>query len=225
MSFFSRLNGLAHGKGSESVCRDVARQERSADYNPADHISSQTQGVMDEIDGLIAELQMRREEVLSESARIQREIVQLQAFSQSAVRSTKVGTTHLSLFKLSTKCISNLRKVADASALRGPHVKGISNEEHREDGVGALAQHDGTPEIKLSQLLATVNETAEAMKGAVAKSKLAIAPELDHEGLRANQDRRPTVACLNQGQAPPPVVPTGPRLAATQGQDSPQRDS
>jgi hypothetical protein len=180
---------------------------------------------MDEIDGLIAELQMRREEVLSESARIQREIVQLQAFSQSAVRSTKVGTTHLSLFKLSTKCISNLRKVADASALRGPHVKGISNEEHREDGVGALAQHDGTPEIKLSQLLATVNETAEAMKGAVAKSKLAIAPELDHEGLRANQDRRPTVACLNQGQAPPPVVPTGPRLAATQGQDSPQRDS
>jgi len=161
MSFFSARGRTrpgrsheirAHGKGEESACRDVTTLERPRDYNAADDISSQTQEVVDEIDGLIAELQRRRKKVLSESARLQRELIGLQAFSQSAVRSTKVSTTHLSVFKVSTQCLSHLRKVAEAPTLSGPHVEDISDEEHRESGTGVSASADQVEAIATHKL-------------------------------------------------------------------------
>jgi hypothetical protein len=101
MSFFSARGRtqVHNSKGREPARRDVARLEPPTNYNAADHASSLMHGVartsLDEIDELIAELGRRREKLLSESARIQREIVQLQAFSQSAVQSTKISTRHL----------------------------------------------------------------------------------------------------------------------------------
>jgi hypothetical protein len=103
------------------------------------------QGVVDEIDGLIAELQRRREKVLSERARIEREIADYTKFSQSAVHSTKISTRHLSHFKIGTQRLSHLTKIPDAPAMSGLHVEDICNEEHGETGAGAPAQHDGRP--------------------------------------------------------------------------------
>jgi hypothetical protein len=112
---------------------------------------------LDEIDGLTVELRRRREKLLSESARLQREIIGLHAFSQSAAHSTKISTRHLSLFKLSTQCISDLRKAADAPAMSGLNVEGNSNEEHHENGVGP-AQHDRTSGDQAETTAATSSE-------------------------------------------------------------------
>jgi hypothetical protein len=101
---------------------------------------------VDEIDELIAELRRRREKLLSESARIQREIGQLQAFSQSAVQSTKISTRHLAHFKIGTQRLSHLKKIADAPAISRPTIEDVFNEEHREGGAQASPQHgDRTP--------------------------------------------------------------------------------
>jgi hypothetical protein len=43
-----------------------------------------------EIDNLIVELQMQREKLLSESARVQRDIVEFARLSQSTMQSTKI---------------------------------------------------------------------------------------------------------------------------------------
>ena len=79
--------------------------------------------------------------LLSESARIQREVVQLQAFSQSAVQSTKMSTRHLAHFKIGTERLSHLKKIADAPAMSAPTVEDVSSEEHREGGAETSPQH------------------------------------------------------------------------------------
>ena len=159
MSFFSARgrshvrnseNIRGHGKGREPVRRDVARREPPTNYNAAGHASSLMHGVaktsVDEIDDLIAELRRRREKVLSESARIQREFVQLQAFSQSAIQSTKISTRHLAHFKIGTQRLSHLKKIADAPAISRPTIEDVANEEHSEGGAQASPQHgDRTP--------------------------------------------------------------------------------
>jgi hypothetical protein len=148
MSFFSARGRtqVHNSKGREPARRDVARLEPPTNYNAADHASSLMHGVartsLDEIDELIAELGRRREKLLSESARIQREIVQLQAFSQSAVQSTKISTRHLAHFKIGTQRLKHLKKIADAPAMSPPPVEHVSNEEHREGGAEASPQHD-----------------------------------------------------------------------------------
>jgi len=152
MSFFSargrtRLRRSAeiraHGKGRELVSHDVARRERPRNHNAAHHANSLMQGVtktsVDEIDELIAELQRRREKLLSESARLQREMADYTKFSQSAVQSTKISTRHLAHFKISTQRLSHLKRVSDAPAMSAPHVEGISDEEHRESGAESCA--------------------------------------------------------------------------------------
>jgi len=149
MSFFS-ARGRSQGKGREPTRRDVVLREPPTNYNAAGHASSLMHGVaktsVDEIDELIAELRRRREKVLSESARIQREFVQLQAFSQSAIQSTKISTRHLAHFKIGTQRLSHLKKIADAPAISRPTVEDLANEEHREGGAQAWPKHgDRTP--------------------------------------------------------------------------------
>jgi hypothetical protein len=77
---------------------------------------------LQEIDALIAELRRRRERLLSESARVQREIIEYAKLSQSAVQSTKTITERL----------SNLKKFPDAQAISEIHDEGISNEKRLE---------------------------------------------------------------------------------------------
>ena len=72
-----------------------------------------------------AELGRRREKLLSESARVQREIIEYAKLSQSAMQSTKIISQRL----------SSLNKFPDAS------VKDISNEKQSESGTEASAQY------------------------------------------------------------------------------------
>jgi hypothetical protein len=113
------------GKGRESVRHDFAPRQRPREDGAAGDLGSLMQRVaktaLQEIDDLLAELWRRRENLLSESARVQREIIEYAKLSQSAVQSTQIITQRL----------SSLKKVADASVMSEPHVEDISNEEHR----------------------------------------------------------------------------------------------
>jgi hypothetical protein len=119
------------GKGREPVRHDFAPRQRPSDDAVAGYLSSLMQRVantaLQEIDNLIAELRSRREELLSESARVQREIIGYAKLSQSAMQSTKIIAHRLSALK-------------NAPATSELHVKDISNEEHRESGTEASAQ-------------------------------------------------------------------------------------
>ena len=88
------------GKVRESVRRDFAPRRRPADNDLAGHVGSVMRRVaessLQEIDDLIVVLQGRREELLSESARVQREIIEYAKLSQSTMQSTKIITDSLS---------------------------------------------------------------------------------------------------------------------------------
>jgi hypothetical protein len=122
-------------KGRESVRHDFAPRQRSRDDDVAGYLGSlmqrAAQTVVQETDNLIAELQRRREELLNESARVQREINEYAKLSQSAMQSTKIIAQRL----------LSLKKVPDASVTSELHVKDISNEEHPESGTEPSAQH------------------------------------------------------------------------------------
>ena len=116
------------GKDRQSAGHDFAPQQRPTGDDGAGHLSSLMQRVaktaLQEIDELIAELRRRREKLLSESARVQREIIEYAKLSQSAIQSTKIITQRL----------SSLKKVPDASME-------ISNETRSESGTEASAQY------------------------------------------------------------------------------------
>jgi len=117
------------GKDRQSAGYDFAPPQRPKDDGGAGHLSSLMQRVaktpLQEIDALIAELRRRREKLLSESARVQREIIEYAKLSQSAMQSTKIITQRL----------SSLKKTPDAP------VKEISNETRSESGTEASAQY------------------------------------------------------------------------------------
>jgi hypothetical protein len=136
MAFFSaRSSELGRSvetgvEGQEPVRHDFAPRQRPSD-DVAGYLSSLMQRVastaLQEIDNLIAELRSRREELLSESARVQREVMGYAKLSQSAMQSTKIIAHRLSSLK-------------NARATSELHVKDISNEEHRESGTESSAR-------------------------------------------------------------------------------------
>jgi len=95
------------------VRRDLAplRRPQSPDYAPrrqrqepdlAANVGSQLQQVgesaLAQVDNLIADLQMQRERLLSESARMQRDILKFAQLSQSTMQSTKIIAESLTLW-------------------------------------------------------------------------------------------------------------------------------
>jgi hypothetical protein len=103
------------GEIREFVRRDVAtlrRQPESDSEMVASNIGNLLQRVagtsVKEIDKLIAELQTLREMLQSESARVQREIVEYASLSQAAMQSTRIIADSLSTWK----------KVPDAPSMR-----------------------------------------------------------------------------------------------------------
>jgi hypothetical protein len=122
------------GKDGESVRHDFAPRRRPREEDAAGHLGSLMQRVakaaLQETDDLIAELRRRRERLLSESARVQREIIDYAKLSQSAVQSTKTIIERL----------SNLKKFPDAQAISEVHDEGISNEKRGESEAKAFTQ-------------------------------------------------------------------------------------
>ena len=110
-------------KGRESVRHDFAPRQRPKEDGTAGDLGSLIQRVaktaLQEIDSLLAELWRRRENLLSESARVQREIIEYAKLSQSAVQSTQIITQRL----------SSLKEVADASVMSKLHGEDIPRQE------------------------------------------------------------------------------------------------
>jgi hypothetical protein len=142
MGFFSarepaeldRSENGVEGKDRESVRHDFAPRQRPREDDAAGHLGSLMTRVaetaLQEIDDLIAELRRRRERLLGESARVQREIIEYAKLSQSAVLSTQIITQRL----------SSLKKFPDASVMSERHVEDISNENHRASEAEAFTQ-------------------------------------------------------------------------------------
>jgi hypothetical protein len=123
------------GKGRESVRHDFAPRQRPREDGAAGDLDSLmlrvAKAALQGIDDLLAELRRRRENLLSESARVQREIIEYAKLSQSAVQSIQIITQRL----------SSLKKVPGASVMSEPHVEDISNEEHRAGEAEVFTQH------------------------------------------------------------------------------------
>jgi hypothetical protein len=152
------------GKVRESVRRDFAPRRRPADNDLAGHVGSVMRRVaessLQEIDDLIVVLQGRREELLSESARVQREIIEYAKLSQSTMQSTKIITDSLSY----------LNKVPGAPRMSEFHLEDISNEAHRDSGAEAFARHSenqGTLDGQ-AEVTAVPARTSETTPGAPA---------------------------------------------------------
>jgi hypothetical protein len=106
------------------------RQQRPADNVLAGHIGSVTESSLQEIDDLIVVLRRRREELISESAHVQRAVIEYAKLSQSTMQSTRIITESLSY----------LSRIPAHPHKSECHVGAVSNEEPRDSGSSALAQ-------------------------------------------------------------------------------------
>jgi hypothetical protein len=124
-----------HGQVRELVRRDfVPPRRRTPDTDLAGHVGSLmervAEGTLQEIDDLIAELRRRREQLLGESARVQRAIIEYAQLSQSTMQSTKIITESLAYWN----------KVPDVPGVTEPPVEDRASEEPRDGGAETFAQ-------------------------------------------------------------------------------------
>jgi hypothetical protein len=121
----------AQGNIRELARDDFARRRPPAGNDLAGDVGSLTQRLaktsLREIDDLIVELQRRREELLSESARVQREIVEYAKLSQSTMQSTKIITESL----------AHWNRVPDAPSMTELH----SNEDRKSGSSEPFGQY------------------------------------------------------------------------------------
>ena len=143
MGFFTTRERAELGKSAEIrvqgpvrelVRRDFSPRRRSADGDLAGHVGSLMERVaeasLQEIDDLIAELRRRREQLLGESARVQRAIIEYAQLSQSTMQSTKIITESLAYWN----------KLPDAPSVTEPPAEDRASEEQRDGAAEALAQ-------------------------------------------------------------------------------------
>jgi hypothetical protein len=115
---------------------DSVMQPRPADNNLGGHVRSVirqvTESSLQEIDDLIVVLRRRREELLSESAHVQRAVIEYAKLSQSTMQSARIITESL----------SHLIRVPAPPDKGESHVGDVSDEEPRDSGSAALAQQN-----------------------------------------------------------------------------------
>ena len=134
-----------HEREREVVRHDFAPRRRPAAAEPdlTGHVSTLMRRVADsslqDIDNLIARLQRRREQLLAESERVQREIIEYAKLSQTTMQSTKIISESLATFN----------KVPDAPRMSELHL-GQGDEGQRRNGRAETFAHDdedhGTPQ-------------------------------------------------------------------------------
>jgi len=120
-----RTQGSAREQVQKLVRDDFATRQRPADNDLAGDIVLPLQRAiaisLREIDDLIVKLRRRREELLGETARMQREIIEYARLNQSTIDSTRIITERL----------ANFNKAPDADSIREPTIEN-SNQEDRE---------------------------------------------------------------------------------------------
>jgi hypothetical protein len=129
-------------------------RERVANPDLAGHVGTLMQRVSDtsvhEIDDLIAVLQRRREALLSESARMQREIIEYAKLNQATMQSTRIITESLASF----------RRVSDAPSLSEPHAEAFSEVAEREDATETAAATDDVAPAEAAEVTPDVQVEA-----------------------------------------------------------------
>jgi hypothetical protein len=108
------------GKARELVRHDFAPRARPpADPDISGHVGTLVNRVaassMQEIDDLILELQKRREQLINESERVQREIIEYATLSQSTMQATRIISESLAQFG----------KIPDALSIGAPKVQDV----------------------------------------------------------------------------------------------------
>jgi len=115
---------------------DSVTQQRPADNNLGGHLGSVihqlTGSSLKEIDDLIVVLRRRREELLNESARVERAVIEYAKLSQSTMQSARIVTESL----------SHLNRVPAPPDKGESHVGDVSDEEPRDSGSAAPAQQN-----------------------------------------------------------------------------------
>jgi hypothetical protein len=128
----------------QPIRRDFAPRRTPRTHEPAGQsVASQIGAVMQrvsdsslqEIDDLIAALKRRREKLLSETARMQREIIEYAKLNQSTMQSAKVITESLGY----------LKGIPDAPQVAELAVEEVSEEVSNEDRGESLAEASGQP--------------------------------------------------------------------------------
>jgi hypothetical protein len=147
MGFFTPRERAELGKSAEmrgqGKARELVRQDfaprgrpRPADPDISGHVGTLVTRVaassVQEIDDLIVRLQQRREQLISESARVQREILEYAALSQTTMQSTKIIRESLTQFN----------KVPDPLPVNGPQVQDVPPAAEQHKGKAA-EQHNG----------------------------------------------------------------------------------
>jgi hypothetical protein len=147
MGFFTTRERAALGKSAEAVRpqrkvreltpQDFAPRRRPAENDLAGHVQSLMQRVTDnplqQIDDLIGDLRRRRQQLLSESARVQREIIEYAKLNQTAMQSNKIITESL----------AHLNRALGPSGTEAQVAEDVSAEQdaEQEQPSEPLAQH------------------------------------------------------------------------------------
>jgi hypothetical protein len=127
-----------HGGEREVVRHDFAPRPRRRPAEPdlSGHVGTLMQRVADsslqDIDDLIARLQRRREQLLKESERVQREVIEYAKLSQTTMQSTKIISESLAHFN----------KVPDAPRMSELHLGDGDDDERRNGRAAAFSLDD-----------------------------------------------------------------------------------
>jgi hypothetical protein len=148
MGFFTSRERSELGKSAEPRVQGVDREVVRHDFAPrarrrpalepdlTGHVGTLMRRVADsslqDIDELIARLQRRREELLNESERVQRQVIEYAKLSQTTMQSTKIISESLAHFN----------KVPDAPRLSELHLADGDDAERRTGRIQALALAD-----------------------------------------------------------------------------------
>ncbi len=151
MGFFTTRERAALGKSSELRGQGEVRELVRHDFVPprrrpsererdlTGHVGTlmkrMAEDTLREVDDLIAKLKRRREQLLAESERVQRQIVEYAQMSQSTMQSTKIISESLASFK-----------VPDAPRMSEPHADDMSSEEPRDDEADIETERDSVAE-------------------------------------------------------------------------------
>jgi hypothetical protein len=161
---------------------DSVMQQRPADNNLGGHVRSVirqvTESSLREIDDLIAVLRRRREELLNESAHVERAVIEYAKLSQSTMQSARTITESL----------WHLNRVPAPPDKGESHVGDVSDEEPRDSGSAVLAQHMGgqagetavPASSDVSDLPAEASGPSISRDGDTERNRPKLAPEPSH---------------------------------------------
>jgi hypothetical protein len=157
MSFFTPREHAELGKSAEMRGRGKARELVRDEFAPrarrqpaepdiSGHVGTLVNRVaassVQEIDDLIFRLQQRRQQLLDESARVQRNVIEYAALSQSTMQSTKIISESLALFNK----VPDAPRVDDAQVQDAPAKKQRTAASRRNGETEAVAEERNADE-------------------------------------------------------------------------------